>query len=37
LADVVHDAGFEIENVLHHGLVRPPPTMTAMVAKRRAV
>jgi len=37
LADLVHDAGFEIENVLHHGLVRPPPTMTTMVARRRAV
>lgn len=36
LADLVHDAGFEINHVQHHGLVQPPPTLTTLVATRPA-
>ena len=36
LVDLVHDAGLDVQHVLHHGLVQPPQTMTTLVAERPA-
>jgi len=36
LVDLLHDAGFEVQQVLDRGLVEPPTTMMTVVAERPA-